>query len=66
MPDADRLPDRLATIETIAGAIRDELGEEIDAYPGLPRSPTRPTRSTVPSGPSSARSWRWTGFPVTP
>ncbi len=34
MPDADRPPDCLAAVEIIAGAIRRELGEEIDAYPG--------------------------------
>jgi hypothetical protein len=40
MPDADVPAEILAIIETIAGAIRDELGEEIDAYPGL-RLPER-------------------------
>ena len=37
MPDADASAEALALIETIAGAIRDELGPEIDAYPGLRR-----------------------------
>ena len=36
MPDADVL----ALVELIAQAIRDELGEEIDAYPGF-RAPER-------------------------
>jgi hypothetical protein len=40
MPDADVSAEALALIEIIAGAIRDELGEEIDAYPGL-RLPER-------------------------
>src|SRR4051795_9760171 len=34
MPDADVPAEFLALVERIAGAIRDELGEEIDAYPG--------------------------------
>ncbi len=34
MPDAKMPIDALALIEAIAGAIRDELGEEVDAYPG--------------------------------
>ena len=59
MPDADVPGEALAIVEVIAGAIRDELGEEIDAYPGC-RGPRGPTRSTAPSGPSSARSWRRT------
>ena len=40
MPDAEIPTEALAIIEIIAGAIRDELGEEIDAYPGL-RLPER-------------------------
>src|SRR4051812_42632346 len=38
MPDAGVPPAALAIIEGIAGAVRRELGEEADAYPGL-RSP---------------------------
>lgn len=38
MSDADLPIEALANIEVIAGAIRDELGEEIDAYPSR-RSP---------------------------
>ena len=38
MPDADVPPEALALIELVAGAIRRELGEEVDAYPGC-RSP---------------------------
>ena len=38
MYDADVPAEALAIIEVVAGAIRDELGEEIDAYPGR-RSP---------------------------
>jgi len=34
MPDADVPAGALALVERIAGAVRDELGEEIDAYPG--------------------------------
>jgi len=34
MPDAEVPAEALALVERIAGAIRDELGEEIDAYPG--------------------------------
>ena len=34
MTDPDVPSETLATIEVIAGAIRQELGEEIDAYPG--------------------------------
>src|SRR3954466_13853410 len=34
MPDAEVPAEALALVEKIAGAIRDELGEEIDAYPG--------------------------------
>ena len=34
MPDADVPAEALALVERIAGAVRDELGEEIDAYPG--------------------------------
>src|SRR3954452_15048809 len=34
MPDDDVPAKALAIIEKVAGAIRDELGEEIDAYPG--------------------------------
>jgi hypothetical protein len=37
MPDADASAEALALIEIIAGAIRDELGPEIDAYPGSRR-----------------------------
>ncbi len=38
MDDPEIPHQALATIERVAGAIRDELGEEIDAYPGC-RSP---------------------------
>ncbi len=38
MSDADLPVQALAIIEVVAGAIRDELGEEVDAYPGR-RSP---------------------------
>jgi hypothetical protein len=38
MPDPDISPETLALLERIAGAIREELGEAIDAYPGY-RSP---------------------------
>jgi hypothetical protein len=38
MSDADLSVEGLAIIEVVAGAIRDELGEEVDAYPGR-RSP---------------------------
>ncbi len=38
MPDADAPDGALALVERIAGAIRRELGEEVDAYPGC-RSP---------------------------
>ncbi len=38
MPDAEVPVATLATVEVIAGAIRAELGEAIDAYPGC-RSP---------------------------
>ncbi len=34
MSDADLPVQALAIIEVVAGAIRDELGEEVDAYPG--------------------------------
>ena len=34
MPDADVPTEALTLVERIAGAIRDELGEEVDAYPG--------------------------------
>ena len=34
MSDADLSAEALAIIEVIAGAIRTELGEEVDAYPG--------------------------------
>ena len=34
MPDTDVLAEALALIELVARAIRDELGAEIDAYPG--------------------------------
>lgn len=34
MPDAEVPAETLALVERIAGAVRDELGEEIDAYPG--------------------------------
>ena len=34
MPDPDVLPATRAVLERIAGAIREELGESIDAYPG--------------------------------
>ena len=34
MSDADVPPEALAIIEVVAGAIRAELGEEVDAYPG--------------------------------
>src|SRR3954466_12162917 len=34
MPDAEVPAEALALVEKIAGAVRDELGEEIDAYPG--------------------------------
>ncbi len=34
MPDADVPAEAVALVERIAGAVRDELGEEIDAYPG--------------------------------
>jgi hypothetical protein len=40
MPNADASAEALALIAIIAGAIREELGEEIDAYPGL-RLPER-------------------------
>ena len=40
MPDAETPAEALSIIEIIAGAIRDELGEEIDAYPGA-SSPER-------------------------
>jgi hypothetical protein len=33
MPDPDVLPATLALLERIAGAIREELGDSIDAYP---------------------------------
>ena len=38
MPDADVPAGALALVERMAGAVRAELGEEIDAYPG-PSSP---------------------------
>jgi hypothetical protein len=38
MSDADLSAEALAIIEVVAGAIRAELGEEVDAYPGR-RSP---------------------------
>ena len=38
MSDPDVPAEALALVERIAGAIRDELGEEVDAYPGC-RSP---------------------------
>jgi hypothetical protein len=38
MPDPDVRPATPALLERIAGAIREELGESIDAYPGY-RSP---------------------------
>ena len=34
MSDAELSVQALAIIEVVAGAIRDELGEEVDAYPG--------------------------------
>jgi len=34
MSDAHLSAEDLAIIEVVAGAIRDELGEEVDAYPG--------------------------------
>ena len=34
MPDAEVPAETLALVERIAGAVRDELGEEMDAYPG--------------------------------
>jgi hypothetical protein len=34
MPDADTSTEALALLAIIAGAIREELGQEIDAYPG--------------------------------
>ena len=34
MPDDDVPTEALMVIELIAGAIRDELGDEVDAYPG--------------------------------
>jgi hypothetical protein len=34
MSDADLSAEALAIIEVVAGAIRAELGEEVDAYPG--------------------------------
>ena len=34
MSDANLSIEALAIIEVVAGAIRDELGEEVDAYPG--------------------------------
>jgi hypothetical protein len=34
MSDADLSVEALEIIEIVAGAIRDELGEEVDAYPG--------------------------------
>jgi len=34
MPDADVPAGDLALVERVAGAIRAELGEEVDAYPG--------------------------------
>ena len=40
MPEADVPAGALAVVERIAGAIRQELGEEIDAYPGA-SSPER-------------------------
>src|SRR4051812_48865143 len=40
MPDADVPAEALALVERIAGAVRDELGEEIEAYPGA-SSPER-------------------------
>ena len=40
MPDTDAPAGALSLIELIAGAIRDELGAQIDAYPGL-RLPAR-------------------------
>ncbi len=40
MPDPDPHNEALAIIEVIASAIRHELGEEIDAYPGH-RQPER-------------------------
>ena len=56
MSDADVPAEALAIIEVVAGAIRDELGEEVDAYPGPPGARGGPTRSTAPSAPSSGRS----------
>jgi hypothetical protein len=38
MPDPDISPETLTLLGRIAGAIRDELGQAIDAYPGC-RSP---------------------------
>ena len=38
MPESDVSPATLVLLERIAGAIRQELGESIDAYPGC-RSP---------------------------
>ncbi len=38
MSDADVPPEALAIIAVVAGAIREELGAEVDAYPGR-RSP---------------------------
>jgi len=35
MPDADVPAGALALVERISGAIRQELGEEVDAYPGV-------------------------------
>ena len=35
MSDADLPVQALAIIEVVAGAIRDELGEEVDAYPPI-------------------------------
>ena len=34
MPDDGVPPEALIVIELVAGAVRDELGDEIDAYPG--------------------------------
>src|SRR3954466_3413863 len=34
MPDAEVPAEALALVERVAGAVRDELGEEVDAYPG--------------------------------
>ena len=49
MSDADVPAEALALIEAVAGAIRDELGEEIDAYPGPPRARAgRPAQPRLP------------------